>query len=165
MWLSPRPAQSTSAPASARHGTVTATSTVTPGAEYNLGNGVYAQKFSNRKTIYWTNANGAHWVVTNGGLDYKFRSNVARYRGLATNEEERFQTVAVSFANGEGAYWTESTGTHTLNERGSIYWAWRNSGAQGAPTTDEENLGGGIVKQNSRVAAPSSGAKRPAPTV
>lgn len=117
------------------------------GAEYNLGNGVYAQKFSNRKTIYWTNANGAHWVVTDGGLDYKFRSNVARYRGLATNEEGRFQTVAVSFANGEGAYWTESTGTHTLNERGSIYWAWRNSGAQGAPTTDEENLGGGIVKQ------------------
>ena len=55
--------------------------------------------------------------MTDGGLDYKFRSNVARYRGLATNEEGRFQTVAVSFANGEGAYWTESTGTHTLNER------------------------------------------------
>ena len=117
------------------------------GGEYSLGYGVYAQKFSNRKTIYWTNANGAHWVVTDGGLDHKFRSNVARYRGLTTDEGGRFQTVAVSFANGEGAYWTESTGTHTLNERGGIYWAWRNSGAQGAPTTDEENLGGGIAKQ------------------
>lgn len=42
------------------------------GGEYSLGYGVYAQKFSNRKTIYWTNANGAHWVVTDGGLDHKF---------------------------------------------------------------------------------------------
>ncbi len=117
------------------------------GGEYSLGHGVYAQKFSNRKTIYWTASHGAHWVVTNGGLDYKFRSNVARYLSLTTSEERRFDTVAVSFANGEGAYWTEDTGTHTMNERGDIYWTWRRAGAQGAPTTDEQDLGGGIAKQ------------------
>ena len=65
---------------------------------------MYAQKFTNNKTIYWTNSHGSRWLVTNGALDQKFRSDMARFRGLATNEESRSDTMAVSFANGEGAY-------------------------------------------------------------
>ena len=99
------------------------------GTEYSLGHGVYAQKF------------------TNGGLDYKFRSDVARFRGLTTDEETRSDTIAVSFANGEGGYWSAATGTHIINERGAIYATWRKAGMKGAPTTDEQNLGNGIIKQ------------------
>ena len=117
------------------------------GTEYSLGHGVYAQKFTNGKTIYWTNSHGSHWLVTNGGLDYKFRSDVARFRGLTTDEETRSDTIAVSFANGEGAYWSNAYGTHIINERGSIYATWRAAGMRGVPTTDEQNLGNGIIKQ------------------
>ena len=117
------------------------------GTEYSLGHGVYAQKFTNGKTIYWTNSHGSHWLVTNGGLDQKFRSDVARFRGLTTNEETRSDTMAVSFANGEGGYWSAATGTHIINERGAIYATWRAAGMKGAPTADEQNLGNGIFKQ------------------
>jgi len=117
------------------------------GTEYTLTNGVYAQKFTNGKTIYWTNSHGSHWLVTNGGLDQKFRSDIARFRGLTTNEETRSDTIAVSFANGEGGYWSNAYGTHILNERGAIYATWRKAGMKGAPTTDEQNLGNGIIKQ------------------
>lgn len=117
------------------------------GTEYSLGHGVYAQKFTNGKTIYWTNSHGSHWLVTNGGLDHKFRSDVARFRGLTTDEETRSDTIAVSFANGEGAYWSAATGTHIINERGSIYATWRAAGMRGVPTTDEQNLGNGLIKQ------------------
>ena len=108
---------------------------------------MYAQKFTNGKTIYWTNSHGSHWLVTNGGLDHKFRSDVARFRGLTTDEETRSDTIAVSFANGEGAYWSAATGTHIINERGSIYATWRAAGMKGVPTTDEQNLGNGLIKQ------------------
>ncbi|WP_049354550.1 GH25 family lysozyme [Rothia mucilaginosa] len=117
------------------------------GTEYSLGHGVYAQKFTNGKTIYWTNSHGSHWLVTNGGLDQKFRSDIARFRGLTTDEETRSDAMAVSFANGEGAYWSNAYGTHIINEHGSIYATWRAAGMRGVPTTDEQNLGNGLIKQ------------------
>ena len=102
------------------------------GTEYSLGHGVYAQKFTNGKTIYWTNYSTARtgWSPT-GGLDHKFRSDVARFRGLTTDEETRSDTIAVSFANGEGGYWSNAYGTHIINERGSIYATWRAAGMRG----------------------------------
>lgn len=118
-------------------------SAISYGAKQNF----YQPSNGAKTAVYWAPNTGAHALVETGGIHNKWLGNggVSGDGFPLTNETTTDNGGAVVYfrnANGAetGYFWSESTGTHTINSKGAFYWYWKQHGyinQMGFPTVDE----------------------------
>ncbi|MFW0183482.1 S8 family serine peptidase [Rothia sp. CCM 9417] len=121
------------------------------GNEFPTRLGGAVQNFARSRTIYWTEATGAHTIFWPGAIGARFRQ--AHYEwgyGYPTIDEEPIGHGAKQhFRNGNSytaVFWSPQTGAHSMNHRGGLYYKWVESGhvyGYGFPTIDETAFGDG----------------------
>lgn len=98
--------------------------------------------------IYWSSATGAHVLKEFGDINAAYAAHQwERGWGFPSTDETGFWWGSKQhFLNTQTgartvAYWSAETGTHTINEKGSIFAKWASlgdAGNLGFPTTDED---------------------------
>ena len=121
---------------------------------YKGGAYVTFAKGGSRTNIYWSEGTGSRAINGRGDIYYTWmnKGGVDRLGFPVTDEMSKPGGGAVVYfkkgSQETGAYWHPSTGTHILNSKGALYYAWVNAGHTGKlgyPVHDERTESDGKV--------------------